>query len=251
MVSGQHVAKALTVRGVDVLERLHAAVKASGLPKKVVAHRAGMTTYQLSRLLNGRLKRPSLPAIEAVLRVIDKRMEDLYANNGTVGVRQALRAITEFVDRHDTPLQPAPEPFVAVSMARPKTRSSRTVKAYPAAANPNAVLFDSEELPRKKIPPALWARGARYGVRAVGDSMIDAGIRSGDVVFFAPPTSRHAARGKIVVIRVNTSVYLKFYDEVDGQRMLLSAKAGLRPMILKPEDDVELYGTVIMSRNRT
>ncbi len=80
--------------------------------------------------------------------------------------------------------------------------------------------------------------------------MIDAGIRSGDVVFFAPATSRQAARGKIVVIRVNTADYVKYYNEVDGQKRLLSAKAGLRPMILKSDDEVKLHGIVVLPRSR-
>ncbi|HYU27362.1 MAG TPA: S24 family peptidase [Thermoanaerobaculia bacterium] len=234
----------------DVIERLHLAVKASGLPKKLVAHRAGMSASRLSRLLNGRLKRPSLPDIEAVLRAIDKRMDDLYRDKETVGVRQALRALTQFVDLHDAVPAPAPGSFAATPLPRPKVQRSRTVRAYPVAATPNAEIFDSGEYPRKKIPPALWARGARHAARAVGDSMIDAGIRSGDVVFFAPATSRQAARGKIVVIRVNTADYVKYYNEVDGQKLLLSAKAGLRPMILKSDDEVKLHGIVVLPRSR-
>ena len=114
---------------------------------------------------------------------------------------------------------------------------------------PNVVLFDSGEPIRKKIPPGLWARGARQAARAVGDSMVDAGIRSGDFVFFVPETSRRAARGKIVVIRVNTSVYLKYYKEIGGQKMLVSAKAGLDPILIKPGDEVELYGIVVLPQS--
>lgn len=125
-------------------------------------------------------------------------------------------------------------------------KRSRTVATYDVAANPNAILLDSGHTTRKKIPTDLWNRGARGGVRVVGDSMIDAGIRDGDVVFFAPEVDPRAARGKMVVIRVNTAVYLKYYQERDGQKLLLSAKPGLDPMILKPSDDVRLHGIVIL-----
>ena len=231
----------------DVIPRVHAAVKASGLSKKEVASHAKMTVYQLSRLLNGRLKRPSLPAIEAVLAAIGKGMEDLYAGAQSNDVRHALRVVTEYVDRHESPGPPVSAPTVNVSRVRPKKKRSRTVATYDVAANPNAILLDSGHTTRRKIPTDLWNRGARGGVRVVGDSMIDAGIRDGDVVFFAPEVDRRAARGKMVVIRVNTAVYLKYYQERDGQKLLLSAKPGLAPMILKPSDDVRLHGIVILS----
>jgi transcriptional regulator with XRE-family HTH domain len=195
-----------------------AAVKAGPLSKKEVAARAGMTPYQLSRLLNGRLKRPSLPAVEAVLGAIGKRMEDLYAGAPSNDVRQALRVLTDYVDTHESP-RPALLPSTAdVPRVRPKKRRSRTVTTYDAAANPNAILLDSGETTRKKIPTDLWNRGARRGVRVVGD--------------------------------VNTAVYLKYYQERDGQKMLLSAKAGLEPLIIKRGDDVQLHGIVILPTPR-
>ena len=227
----------------DVIQRLHAAVKASGMPKKKIAHLAGMSASRLSRLLNGRLKRPSLPDVEAVLAAIGKRMEDLYAGTSAPDVRQALRTLTEFVDQHQE-LRPPP-----ASLVRNKRQSSRTVTAYPVAATPNIVVFD-RDLARKSVPPELWARGARAAARVIGDSMIDAGIHDGDVVYFARAASRRAARGKIVVIRVNASVYLKHYEDVDGQKVLLSANSRYPPMTLTEADDVELYGIVLLPRRR-
>jgi SOS-response transcriptional repressor LexA len=229
----------------DVIERLHAAVKASGVPKKKIAHLAHMSASRLSRLLNGRLKRPSIADIEAVLAAIGKRMEDLYAGTATMDVRQALRALTEFVDQHQEVQQPVP----AQGVVRSKRPPSRTVTAYPAAATPNIVLFDGT-LARKSVPRELWARGARAAARVIGDSMIDAGIHDGDVVYFARATSRRAARGKIVVIRVNASVYLKQYQEVDGRRVLLSANSRYPPMTLTEADEVELYGIVLLPGRR-
>jgi len=222
----------------DVIERLHAAVKASGVPKKKIAHLAGMSASRLSRLLNGRLKRPSLPDVEAVLAAIGKRMEDLYAGKPAMDVRQALRTLTEFVDRHQD-VRPPP--------AVHKRPPSRTVTAYPAAATPNIVLFEGGAS-RKSVPPELWKRGARSAARVIGDSMIDAGIHDGDVVYFARAASWRAALGKIVVIRVNASIYLKYYQVVDGRKMLLSANSHYPPMTLAEADDVELYGIVLLPR---
>jgi SOS-response transcriptional repressor LexA len=232
---------------VDVLPRLHAAVKASGLSKKEVAEGAKMTTFRLSRLLNGRLKRVDLLAIEAVLAAIGKRMEDLYAGEPSHDVRHALRVLTEYVDGHESPRPVVAATAAKASPVRAKKKRSRTVATFDVAANPNAILLDSGATTRKKIPPDLWNRGARRGVRVVGDSMIDADIHEGDVVFYVPEVDPRLAREKMVVIRVNAAVFLKYYREADGQKLLLSAKPGLAPMILKPGEDVELYGFVVFS----
>jgi SOS-response transcriptional repressor LexA len=230
----------------DVIERLHAAVKAHGLSKKEVAERANMTASRLSRLVNGRLKRPSLLVIEAVLAAIDKRMEDLYAGASSDDVRQALRVLTEYVDKNQSPEPSVTSGVASIARVHPKKLKSRTVTIYDAAANPNAILLDSGETTRKRIPPELWKRGARRGVRVVGDSMIDAGVRDGDLVFFAPEVDRRVARGKMVVMRVNAAVFLKYYQERNGHKLLLSAKEGLPPMILTSSDDVQLHGIVIL-----
>jgi len=80
--------------------------------------------------------------------------------------------------------------------------------------------------------------------------MADAGIRDGDDVYFAPATSGRAARGKIVVIGVNEDVHIKYYHEAGGQRMLLGAKAGSSPLIIKDDDETTLYGIVVLPRRR-
>jgi SOS-response transcriptional repressor LexA len=233
-----------TLRGMDVIPRLHAAVKASGLSKKEVAGRAKMTPFRLSRLLNGRSKRADLHAIEAVLAAIGKSMEDLYTGEPSHDVRHALRVLTEYVDTRESP------PVAALALSAPairqKKRISRIVSTFDVAANPNAILLDSAETTRKKVPPELWNRHARRGVRVVGDSMIDAGIHEGDVVFFVPEVDRRAARDRMVVIRVNAAVFLKYYHEADGKKLLVSARPGLAPMVLNPGEDVELYGVVVL-----
>ena len=228
----------------DVLPRLHAAVKASGLSKKQVAERANMSVFRLSRLLNGRLKRVDLRAVQAVLTAINKRMQDLYAGEPSHDVRHALRVLTEYVDtRESATVMP---PAASTSAAHAKKQRPRTVSTFDVAANPNAILLDSAETTRKKIPPELWNRGARRAVRVVGDSMIEAGIHEGDVIFFVPEVDRRAARNRMVVIRVNAAVFLKYYHESEGKKFLLSARAGLASMVLNPAEDVELYGVVVL-----
>ena len=232
----------------DVLERLHLAVKASGLPEKSRRGPRGHESLQTQSSLEWKGQAADLAAIEAVLAAIGKRMEDLYAGSQSTDIRHALRVLTEYVDTHESPRPAVVTPAAAVPRIGLKKRKSRTVTMHDVAANPNAILLVSSETRRRKVPDELWNRGARGGARVIGDSMIEAGIRDGDVVFYVPEADWRAARHKIVVIRVNTAVFLKYYHESNGQKLLVSAKPGLTPMILEPGDDVQLYGIVVLPR---
>jgi len=216
----------------DVIDRLNAAVKASPKPQKTIAHDAGMSASKLTRLLR-RQTHARLEDIEAVLRALDLTMPLLYANDMEVDVRVALRALTDYVDKHEPPA------------VKPKRPSTRVVRPFEVAATPNVVLFDPRKKGRIRVPDDLWELGARHAARVVGDSMIDAGIAHGDIVYFRRSTTKRPPRGAIVIIRVNDGVYLKRYDEAGGEKRLLSDNEAYQKIVLQPADDVELYGIVV------
>ncbi|HEV7764792.1 MAG TPA: S24 family peptidase [Thermoanaerobaculia bacterium] len=99
-----------------------------------------------------------------------------------------------------------------------------------------------------EIPSDLWNRGARHAARAVGDSMVDAGIGNGDVVFFRRTRNVQAARGHVVVCRVNSGIYIKrLVLEGDELRFESDNVAAAYPaIVIKPDDEVELYGVVVL-----
>lgn len=200
-----------------------------------------MTPSELSRLLNHRLDSPSIYDIEAVARVINVSMEALYAErrdqtNEVAAARAAITALSRFVDAIDvTVIRKAP-----MEKGRPANRA-RVIMA----ATPNVELYGGDG-PREDVPNELWSRGARHAARVIGNSMIDAGINSGDIVFFRPPTSIAAARGKIVVCRYGSGVYLKRLERVGDEIRLLSDNEAYKPLIVAPDDDFELYGIVVL-----
>ncbi len=215
----------------DVIDRLNAAVKASGKRRKTIAHDAGMSASKLSRLLRRQIH-ARIDDVEAVLGALELTMESLYGGAGEVDVRQALRALTDYVERHEP------------RAVKPKRAASRVVRTFQVAATPNVVLFDARTK-RIRIPDDLWERGARHAAKVVGDSMIDAGIDDGAVVYFQPSTTKRPPRNAIVIVRVNDGVYLKRYQEAAGEKRLLSENEAYRPIVLQPDDDVELYGLVV------
>ena len=98
------------------------------------------------------------------------------------------------------------------------------------------------------IPNELWNRGARHAARAVGDSMIDAGIEDGDIVFFRRTRNVRGARGHVVICRVNSGIYIKRLALVGEQIHLESenAAAAYPTIVVRPHDEVELYGVVLL-----
>ncbi len=218
----------------DLIDRLKAAVKASGKLQKQIAHDAGLDATKLSRLLRGQIK-ANIEDVEAVLAALGRTMQSLYAGEAEVDVRLALKTLTDYVDKHE----------VATRVIPKKRAPSRLARTFPVAATPNVTLFDERKRRRVEIPPSLWKAGARYAASVVGDSMIDAGINDGDIVYFRQPAAKRPPRGELVIIRVNDGVYLKRYDESRGEKRLLSDNEAYRAIVLQPEDDVELYGIVV------
>ena len=228
----------------DIIDRLNEAVKSSGINRKTIARRVDMSEGQLSRFLRHLVKKPNIHVVEAILDAIGRSMESLFASDREIDVRQALRALTEYVDRNETKRP-------ATTRVAPKRRRPRTAQPFLAAATPNAVLVDEgRKLRRTRIPNELWHRNAQYAARVVGDSMIDAGINDGDTVFFRENTSNRAPRGKIIVCRVNTSVYVKRLEIEGDERRLVSENTAYPPLIIQPGDEVELYGIVVLPSSR-
>jgi SOS-response transcriptional repressor LexA len=199
----------------DLIDRLREAVDASGINRKTIARRANMSASKLSRLLRHQTQ-ASIYDVETILEIIGRTMPSLFAADREIDVRDALRALTEYVDHNEAVRRST------LRHAAPKRPRSRTARPFLAAATPNAVLIDDgRPLPRKRIPDELWNRMARYAARVVGDSMIDAGIQDGDTVYFREhSSSNRPPRGKIIVCRVNTSVYVKRLD-IDGEEKCL------------------------------
>ena len=218
----------------DLIDRLNAAVEASDKPLKKIAFEAGLDPSKLTRLLKRQIH-ARVADVEAILSALGQTVQSLYADDTEIDVRLALRTLTQYVDEHEAKPR----------RVAPKRPASRTPQPFPVAATPNVILFDKGKSSRKRIPDDLWNRGARYAAQVIGDSMIDAGINDGDVVFFRRSTSKLPRRNELVIIRVNTSTYLKRYEESRGEKRLVSDNIAYAPLVIKPGDEVELYGVVV------
>lgn len=85
---------------------------------------------------------------------------------------------------------------------------------------------------------------ATFLVTATGDSMMDVGIYTGDVLVV--DRSLEATDGKIVIAAVNGELTVKRLSQKNGRVQLLSANAKYKPIDITDEHEVVIWGVVIL-----
>jgi repressor LexA len=109
-----------------------------------------------------------------------------------------------------------------------------------AAGRPIEAIETPEEI---EIPASLLSRGGeRYALRVRGDSMIEDGIRDGDVVVVR--RARRAENGETVVALVDGDATLKRFHQAGDRVELRPANAALAP-ILVAAARVEIRGVLV------
>ena len=108
-----------------------------------------------------------------------------------------------------------------------------------AAGRPIETIENAEEI---EVPASMLGAGERYALRVQGDSMIEDGIRDGDVVVVR--RAQRAAAGETVVAIVDGEATLKRFHPVRGQVELRPANAALEPIRVRA-DRVEIRGVLV------
>ena len=102
------------------------------------------------------------------------------------------------------------------------------------------------------ISVAVWAASVgdspreRIALKVSGQSMVDAGINSGDVVIVRQqPLAEHR---EIVVALLNGEATIKRLHHRDGQIRLLPENHRFKPIPIGPDDDLRILGKVVAVR---
>ena len=82
-----------------------------------------------------------------------------------------------------------------------------------------------------------------FVVRAFGESMIDAGIRSGDLLIVHQQPL--ANNGEIVIASINGEITVKTLWFIDGDVALIPANKSMSPIKVGTEDDFRILGVVL------
>ena len=89
----------------------------------------------------------------------------------------------------------------------------------------------------------LACRSDVFALRVRGDSMIDAGMFDGDLIFARQQKS--AERGEIIVAQIDNEATVKYYQPTSDHIELRPANPKYRPIIVKSNKDFSIAGRVI------
>jgi repressor LexA len=93
-----------------------------------------------------------------------------------------------------------------------------------------------------EVPESLLAGGNNFALQVQGESMIDEGIRDGDVLIIRKQD--RADNGQTVVAQIEGEVTIKKFYQRDGRVELRPANEELKPLVV-PAERVEIIGVVI------
>jgi len=108
-----------------------------------------------------------------------------------------------------------------------------------AAGNPIEVVEIPESI---EVPESFLGNGSNFALRVRGDSMIEDGIRSGDILIITKQA--HAENGQTVVALVNGEATIKKFYQKESETELRPANAQMKP-IRVPTENIEIVGVVM------
>jgi SOS-response transcriptional repressor LexA/DNA-binding phage protein len=245
---------ALTSEPVEAIERLRAAVKASGMKQAHVAAEAGMKASKLSKILRGK-QVPTIIDFIAIARAIKHDPATFFSDGELVVAIEHLRTIRAAAESIGSIAGSyVPDAGAALQqsgiVSQPKRTRRRRAQPLRVAANSNVELFPEVEKKRVTIPREFWNRGARRTARAIGDSMSgDGGIEDGELVYLLPTRDSRKAKGQIIVCTIGDAAYLKKLEIIGRRVRLLSINSSsYGPIEVDRSEDLRVIGIVIGQR---
>lgn len=137
----------------------------------------------------------------------------------------------------EEPLQQVRAPLIGVKAFLPLYLS--TVQAgFPSPADDYIERYLDLNAEYIKHPSATFL------VKATGDSMVDVGIYSGDVLVV--DKSLAAVDGKIVIAAINGELTVKRISRKNGHVQLLPANSKYKPIDITEEQDLVIWGVVTL-----
>jgi len=103
--------------------------------------------------------------------------------------------------------------------------------------------IEAVEMPEAvEVPESLLVGGNNFALQVQGESMVDEGIRDGDVLIIRKQD--HADNGQTVVVQIEGEATIKKFYQRDGRVELRPANEELKPLVV-PAEKVEIIGVVI------
>jgi transcriptional regulator with XRE-family HTH domain len=225
----------------DWVDRLRQAVDAKG-KHSAVAAQAGVDESALSDILRRKTDNPKLQTLIKVCAVCEVTVGWVLGEKGF----ELGPADFEFMGEIDDWIKSKRERDTAAA-----ARDLRFERELPAAATLRGETFvDKDELPERSIPPEYQADGANAVYRTGGDSMIDAGILDGDILFVRRTRNRTAANGHVIVGRLDGTFTVKRLRIVNDAITLTSESHGPHTITINEEAERFLLTGIVVGLSR-
>ncbi|MCU0589576.1 MAG: transcriptional repressor LexA [Syntrophobacteraceae bacterium] len=104
--------------------------------------------------------------------------------------------------------------------------------------------IEAVEIPESiEVPESLLGSGSNFALRVHGDSMIEEGIREGDILIIARQPRAENGQTVVALVRGEATVK-KFYRQPEEWIELRPANSAMEPIRVR-SDDVEIVGAVV------
>jgi SOS-response transcriptional repressor LexA len=191
-------------------QRLRRAMKRADLTQKELSRRTGMHETTISKVMKGETRSPNWETVETLVNAIGTTWGDLFEEPRIhLSVKDAALTM-EFKD------------FLERLLANDAAQKQRhRTGGDEIHDTPDRGVDEVVEL-SDKIPGPYVVKGARP-YRVITDSMIGVGIMEGSMIWAKPSVHLDAADGKIAIVRLNKTLFLKRVDR-RGQRTVLTSE---------------------------
>jgi SOS-response transcriptional repressor LexA len=221
----------------DWVDRLRQAVDAKG-KHSAVAIEAGVNPSSLSDILRRETDNPEFQTVIRVCAVCNVTVGWVLGERGfELGPPDLafLSTVSDWINGKRLGLTPS-DVNGTETPAPPLVHHTRFENELPAVATLRGETFvDEDEIRERAIPHEYQIAGANAVYRTRGDSMIDAGILDGDILFVRRTTNRRVANGHVVVGRLDGTFTVKRLH-IETNKVTLTSESQGRHTITIDED---------------
>jgi SOS-response transcriptional repressor LexA len=227
----------------DLRSRFAAVLKASGKTGAAVAREAGTTPETISRIKKGHMTHVRPQLLARIAKAIGTTSAHLLGDELRLSPEdeEELLRHRSWIDGKLPKIDARDEPNAILIASAVDT---------PVRSHHGADMIADRPQETLDVPNAFKRRDVLHVLRAIGDSMIGAGIVNHDTLYaIAAPKTRpigKAVIGKVIACRLDGAIYVKRVVTEHDRILLLNENPGYRTIEVDQEaDDFDIIGIVI------